>query len=280
MPFLIAPVAALEARAERRHTPFGTGKMVWRCWGAGDPLLLLHGASGSWTHWLRNIPLLAVRYRVLAPDLPGFGDSDAPPEPHTVEVLADAVLAGLAALLPAPAPLRVAGFSFGGIVSGVVAARLGERVRTLLLSSAGGLALNLPPPPPLLRMEPGLSPAAVREVHRANLRLLMIGDPARADDLAVDLQMENLRRARFKSGTIPRSDVLLRALPAIRARLAGLWGGRDAFIGSDPAHPRRVLAAAQPGLDFRVIPEAGHWAIYEAAEAANAALIELLGRES
>jgi len=67
-------------------------------------------------------------------------------------------------------------------------------------------------------------------VHRENLCRLMIGDPARADDLAVHLQVENLRRSRFKSGAIPRSDVLLRALPAIRAPIAGIWGGADAFI--------------------------------------------------
>ncbi len=69
--------------------------MVWRSWGAGPPLVLLHGASGSWTHWIRNVLPLAARFRVLAPDMPGFGDSDAPPEPHTADGLADLVVAGL-----------------------------------------------------------------------------------------------------------------------------------------------------------------------------------------
>ena len=39
-------------------------------------MLLLHGGSGSWTHWLRNIqPLVDAGRQVLVPDLPGFGDS-------------------------------------------------------------------------------------------------------------------------------------------------------------------------------------------------------------
>src|SRR3990170_577513 len=177
--------------------------MIWRCWGAGPPRVLLHGATGSWTHWLLNVLPLAERFRVIVPDMPGFGDSDMPPEPHTAERLADIVSVGLDAVVPPPAPLDLAGFSFGGIIGGVVAARQGERVRTLLLLGPHGM-----------------TPAEVMEAHRENLRVLMLGDPEKADDLAVHVQMENLRLARFKSGGIPASDTLLRALPAVRARIA------------------------------------------------------------
>jgi pimeloyl-ACP methyl ester carboxylesterase len=253
--------------------------MVWRSWGAGLPLVLLHGASGSWTHWIRNILPLAARFRVLAPDMPGFGDSDAPPEPHTADGLADLVAAGLDVIAPPPAGLDVAGFSFGGIIGGLVAARLG-RVRTLVVLGAGGLGLGPPPPRRLLRLEPAMTAEEVRRVHRENLRILMLGDPASADDLAVSLQIENLKRARFKSGTIPQSDVLLRALPAIRARIAGIWGGRDAFTGGRLDECRRALASGQGDVDLRVIEGAGHWVPYEAADQVNAALLDLLARPS
>src|SRR5262249_57872706 len=105
-------VATIDARSTCRHTRAGAGSMVWRAWGEGRPLLLLHGASGSWTHWIRNILPLAERFRVLAPDMPGFGDSDSLPEPHTAERLADGGVAGLDQVLPTPAQLDVAGFSF------------------------------------------------------------------------------------------------------------------------------------------------------------------------
>ena len=65
-------VSRIEALATRQLTPCGVGSMVWR-----------------WTHWIRNILPLALHVRVLAPDMPGFGDSDVPPEPHTADALAE-----------------------------------------------------------------------------------------------------------------------------------------------------------------------------------------------
>jgi pimeloyl-ACP methyl ester carboxylesterase len=159
-----------------------------------------------------------------------------------------------------------------------VAARLPRRVRTLVLVGAGGTGLPFSPLPPLLRLDPGATAEDARAVHRENLARLMLGDPAAVDDVAVDVQMENVRRARFKSGTIPTSDALLTVLPAIRARLRGaIWGGRDAFMG--PAYVERcgrLLASFSPEVDVRVVPGAGHWVIYEAAHVVNAALLEML----
>jgi 2-hydroxy-6-oxonona-2,4-dienedioate hydrolase len=238
--------------------------------------VLLHGASGAWTHWIRNISPLARRFRLLVPDMPGFGDSDTPPEPHTADALAALVASGLDQVAPAPAELDMTGFSFGGIIAGLVAARLGRRVRALALIGAGGIGLPLARTPPLVRIDPDMPPDAVRRAHGANLRILMIADPAKVDDLAVMIQMENVRRARFKSGTIPDSDVLLRALPLVQARLIAMWGSRDAFVGPTLEERHRVLASARPGVAFRVIDGAGHWAPYESADEVNRVLLETL----
>jgi len=268
-----AVVARFEAEAERFTTPFDGGRMVWRRWGAGPPVVLLHGASGSWTHWIRNLEGLAERFAVLVPDMPGFGESDALPEPHTAERLADAVVAGLAA----HARLDLVGFSFGGIVAGLAAARLGTRARRLVLLGPGGMAFRSDVGRLVLaRVEPGMSEAEAREVHRANLQTLMLADPAAADDLAVHLQVDNLRRARFKSGTIPASDVLLRAMPGIRARIAALFGGRDAFAVPYLDERRETLARFQSDLDFRVVAGAGPGVKNQAPATVNRALREML----
>ena len=271
-------VSGIEALATRSVTAAGGGSMVWRSWGEGPPLVLLHGASGSWTHWILNILPLASRFRVLVPDMPGFGDSEAPPEPHSADGLADLVTASLDLVLPPPTRVDLAGFSFGGIIGGLVAARLGRRVSTLVLLGTGGLGFPPGPPRRLVRIESTMSPDEIRRVHRANLLTLMLARPESADDLAVSLQIENLRRTRFKSGTIPQSDVLRRALPAIRARIAAIWGEHDAFTDGRIDECRRVLASAHGNLDLRVIEGAGHWVTYEAAHEVNTALVELLAR--
>jgi pimeloyl-ACP methyl ester carboxylesterase len=270
----------IEARATRSVTAVASGAMAWREWGAGPPLVLLHGASGSWTHWIRNVLPLARHHRVLAPDMPGYGESDAPLEPHTAAGLGDLVAAGIDRMLPPPAAFDLAGFSFGAIISGLVAARPGARVRTLVLLGPGGLGLEPAAPRALLRLEPAMAPEAIRHVHRENLRTLMLARPESADELAVTLQIDNVRRARFRSGTIPVSDVLLRALPDVRAHLAGIWGARDAFTSHHLEESRRVLAAADPRFEMRVIDGAGHWVNYEAADEVNALIAEMLARRT
>jgi pimeloyl-ACP methyl ester carboxylesterase len=181
-------------------------------------------------------------------------------------------------MVPAPAPLDLAGFSFGAIIGGLVAARLGARVRRFVLLGPGGLGLEPAPVRPLLRLKAGMSEEAVRHVHRQNLLTLMLARPASADELAVTLQIDNVTRSRFRSGTIPVSDSLRRALPRVHARLAGIWGGHDAFTGHHVAESQQVLAGFDPDFEARVIGPAGHWVNYEAADQVNALLTEWLAR--
>ena len=117
--------------------------MVWRVWGAGEPLLLLHGGSGSWTHWIRNIPVLAERRAVWVPDLPGLGDSAMPPQPLTPSSSAAVTVRGIRALI-GDTPLAIAGFSFGGHVAGLIAAELATRARPSSSAARAWARSNLP----------------------------------------------------------------------------------------------------------------------------------------
>jgi pimeloyl-ACP methyl ester carboxylesterase len=121
-----------------------------------------------------------------------------------------------------------------------------------------------------------MAPDEIQHVYRENLRTLMIASADKIDDLAVFLQIENLRRTRFRSGGIPESDSLLKTLPAIQARITSIWGSRDAFTGPHLEECRRILASGQRDPDFRVIEGAGHWTPYEAADQVNAILIDML----
>jgi alpha/beta superfamily hydrolase len=107
--------------------------MVWHAWGAvsAPTLVLLHGGSGSWTHWLRCIaPLRVAGWRVLVPDLPGFGDSGLPEGCTDVDDLPPHLHAGLQQLQAAGlcvGPVCVAGFSFGAFVTSHVIQALGDQ---------------------------------------------------------------------------------------------------------------------------------------------------------
>ncbi|WAC54212.1 alpha/beta fold hydrolase [Gordonia sp. SL306] len=63
---------------EYKHLDLHGDRVAYRDAGDGDTLLLIHGMAGSSATWDAVIPALARRYRIIAPDLPGHGDSDKP----------------------------------------------------------------------------------------------------------------------------------------------------------------------------------------------------------
>src|SRR5215475_8601061 len=52
--------------------------------GSGPPIVFIHGLSGSWQNWLEQLPVFARDHRVVALDLPGFGESEMPREKITI----------------------------------------------------------------------------------------------------------------------------------------------------------------------------------------------------
>jgi len=272
-------MAAIDSAAVRRATACAGGRIVWRIWGEGRPLVLIHGDFGSWTHWIRNVLPLGRDCRVVAADMPGYGDSDSPAEPWSPESLAQSLAEGLAALLPPPSRYSLAGFSFGGIIAAHLAALEGERVDNLALFGPGGFGLPPAKTPVLRRVAAEMDPREIIAVHRHNLGALMIADPAKIDDLAILVQIENIRRARSRAGSIPHSDALLRALPEVRARVHTVWGERDAMAAAELRPREALLRHFHRDFEFRLIAGAGHWTPYEAPGRVNAILAQMLSGE-
>jgi pimeloyl-ACP methyl ester carboxylesterase len=269
-------VDALARSARKHRTPCGDGSMVWRVWGTGEPLLLFHGGTGSWTHWIKTIPVLAPRFELWVPDIPGLGDSAMPPEPHTPSSIADVVAAGVDQLFPANTRLRLTGFSFGGHIAGLLAVRRPDRFMSLTLVGVAGLGLRADPRAPFAKTRTGMSPAEVTAVYRQNLEVLMFADPGNIDPLAVHLQIENVRRARFRSRGFAATDELARALADVRAPVATIWGTLDAIARPSLQARLDVLRRHHPELRVHLIEGAGHWVMYETADQFNAAFLELL----
>jgi 2-hydroxy-6-oxonona-2,4-dienedioate hydrolase len=271
----IAFVEGVAAEAQRLETPCGDGQMVWHVWGSGPPLVLLHGGYGSWTHWIRNVLQLSRVFTVAAPDLPGLGESATPPEPHTAEGLARIIVQGLEAVFPKNDDLHLAGFSFGGVLGGHVAAQLGDRVSTVTIVGSNGLGL-VRQPTDLRRVPENATEAEILAVARHNLGALMIADPTKIDELAIYIQSQNAPRGRVKSRRFSRADTLARALPLVKARLDGIWGERDATAFPHLDDRARTLRSIQSNARFEVIPGAGHWVQYEAADRFNPVLSEIV----
>lgn len=274
-------VARLIATSKQHRTAHPGGHVAWREWGDGPVLVLLHGGFGSWLHWVRNIETLARHFRVLAADLPGLGESDPVPggQPGAAEV-ATPILDGLSKLAPGAAPVRVVGFSLGAVVTGPFAEALAKRDRLAMAvlvgpSGMGDLWRNVTTE--LVRRHPGMSEEERRANVRHNLLHSMIANEAAIDDMALDIQIDLTRQKRQLLGLpISLSSALVDVIPRLVPRLAIIWGERDCYPNPDVATAASVLRQRIPGLRIEIIPNAGHWTAYEAADTVNAMLLDYL----
>ncbi len=213
---------------------------------------------------------------VIAADMPGLGESDMPPTPFTAGSLAAIIAEGIRQVVPAPMRFHLTGFSFGGIMSGHVAAILGENVATLTLIGAGGLGLPGGGRVKYKRQRPEMAPEELAALHRHNLKILMLANPVNIDDLAVYLHTLNFRRARLRSQSFSRGNDLRLVLPRVKVAMKGIWGEQDATVGPYIAKREALLREVSRDLDFRLIEKAGHWVAYENPGRFNEVLIDML----
>lgn len=268
---ILAPadeIARIEAQAETLRTERSDGgHIVWRIWGEGPPAVLLHGGHGSWLHWLRNIEPLARRRRLILPDMPGYGDSP-PPAARAIGTVAELLAAGIHDVTGGQ-QIDLVGFSLGAVIGGPVASRLGASVRHFSMLGSASLGLPTPPPAATVGWRAAATPEERRDAHRHNLGAMMLHRPAAIDDLAVELQSRNAERARLRFPGTPSADVLSSALRSVRGSLSAIWGEHDVLVGGAFAPREAVLRAIDPDCPVEIVPDAGHWVQYEAADTVN-----------
>jgi pimeloyl-ACP methyl ester carboxylesterase len=220
--------------------------------GRGDPIVLVHGLSGSGRWWRRNVPALSAAHRVYVLDLAGYGQAF---RQRALGVRAAAAL--IAAWLDHLDLRRVTliGHSMGGHICTHVAALRPERVRNLVLACASGLVKGS-----LYRMALNLPRAAV--TGRVTFMPRVLADAARSGPL-------NL----WRSTTDLLKDSVQDLLPTLSARTLVIWGARDALV---PASVGRTLAAAIPGARYEELPRAGHVVMVDAPGRFNALVLDFL----
>ncbi len=275
-------IESVAALSQAVRVPMGNGgSMMWHIWGAdsGKPLLLLfHGGSGSWIHWIRNVVPLSQHYTVYAADLPGLGDSDPPDDVRDIWSVTKCVRTAVDAIVPKDQPFLLTGFSFGGMVSGHLSTLMPERIKRIVLVGAGGLKARRKPGPKLHKLLPEMSAETLANEARRNLEILMLHNPKNVDGVAIHMQILNTTRARTRSRDMGIAGALSNVLPQVRTPLAGIWGEFDSTTYPYIQERIDLFRALQPDFEMNVIPGAGHWVAYEAAAAFNAKLIEVLTR--
>lgn len=270
-------IAQIEDTGTRVRSGLPGNAVAWRCFGEGPPLVLLHGGHGSWAHWIRNLPALAASHRLWVADLPGFGASDDPPEP-TLDGLLHALLSAIDAALGEGARFGLAGFSFGGLVAAHVAARH-PGVRQLALMGPGGHGSTRRPRGALQDWRAAAAArdaTALKAIMRHNLLMHMLHAEAAVDDTALQLHTAACLQTRFRSKPISLAGGLKPCLDAFGGLLLLAWGEHD--VTATPADAVAAMSSGHAHCEARVVPGAGHWVGYEAAETVNPLLCRFFAR--
>lgn len=241
--------------------------------GEGAPLVLLHGWPQHWWCWRKVIPTLAERYHVIAPDLRGWGWSEAPPGSYDKRTFAE----DIRGLLDAEGieRARVIGHDWGGYTAFLLALEHPERVERMV-------TLDIPPPwrsaqrpryvqlPALLSYQltlatPGLGPRTMTSGKGFIRALLKAGSGSgmQWSDEELDAYAEVLREpARARASSACYRTFLTREMPASLSQGAT---GRTLevptlLVMGGAGLLQRVLRP-QPGPNLQVeeIPGAGHF---------------------
>jgi pimeloyl-ACP methyl ester carboxylesterase len=253
------------------------GSMVWHAWGpdSGPMLVLLHGGSGSWMHWIRNIaPLVTQGHRVLAVDLPGFGDSVVPDHGGDVDALIQPLHLAWQCLRPINRDATFVGFSFGGMTAALWLAAYPDDAQNLVLVGTPGLGLTVPDRIPLKGWRHLPTAEMQAGAHRHNLMALMLRHAESLDDLSMAVHAANVVRDRMPRRRLSSTPIVAEALPHIACPLHVIFGEWDALYVGRLSEVQALFKTKTPHLaSWQLVPDAGHWVQYERAEAFQLALL-------
>lgn len=276
---------------EIHDIPVGRHRISTLTMGQGPDVLLLHGLGSTRASLFETAAELSQRYRVHAPDLPGFGSSSKPAlGSYNARWFADAMLGVMDELRIEQA--HIVGNSMGGRVAIEIGLTAPDRVGALALLSpaVAWLKRGLHPVVRLLRPELGLLPHGFRRSLVASQFWSFFYDRDAIDPAVGDLIVDEFRRiyqdrgARYAFLASARNIYLEAPLGrnGFYPRLAGLqppamfvWGSHDRLV--PPAfgrHVRRWL----PSAEQVTIANCGHVPQVECPEQTNRLLTEFFAR--
>jgi 2-hydroxy-6-oxonona-2,4-dienedioate hydrolase len=252
---------------------------------AGDdsrpPLVLLHGSAGHAEAYVRNLDAHSDHFSVWAIDMLGHGFTDRPGHPLEVDHYVEHLLGFLDAI--GADDVHLSGESLGGWVATRAAIDHPERIKRLVLNTAGGSQAD----PAVMERIRTLSMAAAEQPDWDTVQariLWLMADKGRNYDDIVASRQAIYQRPGFVDAM---SDILALQDPEIRARniitpeeygsitapTLVLWTSDDPT--ADVTEGRRI-ASMIPGAEFVVMEGCGHWPQYEDPEEFNRIHLDFL----
>ncbi|NDJ53803.1 MAG: alpha/beta hydrolase [Chloroflexi bacterium] len=246
--------------------------------GSGRNLaIMIHGWSSSWFAVSPLIPYLSQRYRCLAVDLPGYGESPALPDPVTIESYAD-LIAGLIRQ-ETSRPAILVGHSMGGMTSITLALKYPDLVERMILlcpTVSGILSwqINVTLSPfvflerfPVISsiisvFEPmvGITDRLLRPTLFADQTGITMQD---YEKIRSDTRRRDQGRVRAECFRAMRNNDLREQLDEVKPPALVIWGMEDNTV---PLRDASAVARQWPDADLRIIPNAGHWPQFETPE--------------
>lgn len=254
---------------EKRHLKVSGGDLAYVDEGDGPPAVLLHGFPTSSHLWRDLVPILAPRFRAVAPDLLGYGDSDKPEDPAALTVSRQAgYVRELVEALELADP-AVIGHDIGGGVAQLLALDMGVRSMVLVDSIAFDSW-----PIEAVRMLQDADPEGVDESFaRAMVGAALDTGMARPTRLSDEDREEYARPWMADPMAVIRAALGIdgRGLVGTEARLRALdmrvlvvWGEEDPF---QPAELAERLGEAMLGATVALLPGCSHYVTEDAPEA-------------
>jgi 3-oxoadipate enol-lactonase len=246
--------------------------------GSGDPLLLIMGFGGDHLAWGFQTPVFAQKYRVIAFDNRGVGQSDAPDVPYTTRMMADDAVGLLDHLKIERA--HVLGVSMGGMIAQEVALNHPQRVRSLQLHCTMAR-----PDRYMHTLIEGWRTVRRKSTVEEWLRVLAMWlfSPKtfseRPEFVETIIQTGIANPYPFTLTGFLRQGDAVRSHDTL-ARLAKLVPPALVSVADDdilvPPRFSRALAAAIPGATLKTIDGAGHCYFWERPDVFNAMCLEFL----
>jgi pimeloyl-ACP methyl ester carboxylesterase len=243
-------------RPEIRQTRIGEFRIQSQHMGAGAPVVLLHGLSGSSRWWRFTTPALGRRFAVHMPELVGFGGSRRADRQPDVPELADVMAEWLRVM--ELAEIALVGHSMGGQIALHIAAEH-QMPRRLVLVSASGLPRDW----------------TLRDASRFVARALpprSWGTPTFVPTIAVDALRAGPRALLLATRHLLSDDVT-RLLPLIRCPTLLIWGELDPLV---PLEHGRAMFERIDGARFVVLHDAAHNPMADRPSEFNRVLLEFL----